>query len=330
MPRRPAAAVASCAVVLLLVAVPAAAASSRSLDEAQRALEALDYPAAQRALAEAEQSAGNDLPTTLRILELQGIVAAALGDDTLAAERFGRLLYLSPTYALQQGLSPRLTAPFDEARRAREGQPGLSFDVEVTRTAGATTAEIQVRSDPLALARGVRVRVLSPPPGRPVEAPLLDRRATVALPPLTEEVAVELLGTHGSTVAERGPIRAPVPAAHPAGHSTLRPWAWAAAAGAGATLVTGGLFGLRSRDARAQLLELRSGEQLPDLTQRQAFALNERAVNEARLANGLFVTSAAFAVGAAVLFMVEPPPPAGASVRLLAGPGGVAVTGAWR
>ncbi len=341
MSRRPAAAGLVCAAFLMLSAAPAYGASSARpsssrLEEAQRALEALDYRGAQRALTDAEQTAGNPLETTLRILELQGIVAAALGDDAGALHHFERLLSLSPDWELQPGLSPRLTAPFEEARRASAGRPPLSFSAELTQSSGDARARVQVQADPLGLARGVRVRVQSPPPLRAFEAPLLEGRATVPLPPHTSQIEVELLGANGNAVARGQAGGAPGPlsarAVPVAEHRTLRPWAWAATAGAGASLAMGSVFGLRARDARAQLLTLprEGGQRISDLTQRQAFELNDRAVREARLANGLFVAGAALGAGAAVLFLLEPPTPSpGVSASLLAGPGGLAVTGTW-
>ena len=323
--------------VSVLLSAPAHAAAS-ALEQAQRAIEALDYRSAQRALAEAEQTAGNDLPTTLRILELQGIVAAALGEEAVAAERFGRLLYLAPSHQLSQGLSPRLTAPFEAARAANEGKRGLEFDVRLLPSPTGATAHVEIQHDPLQLARGVRVRVLAPPPVRSQEAPLLEGKVSMPLPPSASEVVVELLGAHGSTVSQQGPLAVPgAPRAAEAlqERPSLRPYFWTASAGAGAALAGGVVLGLRSQSARQRLLEAREQNPITNLTQREASELNARSVSEARIANVLFVSSAALALGATVLFLAEPVAPeapstsTGLSARLAAGPGGVVLVGRW-
>src|SRR5690349_8899069 len=74
------------------------------------------YAEAEKALVLARAIPNNPRVTLLRILELQGIVAATLGNAPKAKTFFQAMLSLDPERKLPEGLPPRVRTPFYEAK----------------------------------------------------------------------------------------------------------------------------------------------------------------------------------------------------------------------
>jgi hypothetical protein len=107
---------------LLLVCLPmlgaraARAEPSRELSAVEEAYRAVDFEAVLR-LAEAAIRAGGNEPSSMARLEfLRGVASAALARPQQAQTAFIHLLGIDPNQKLERELSPRLRAPYLEAR----------------------------------------------------------------------------------------------------------------------------------------------------------------------------------------------------------------------
>lgn len=132
----------------------AARGDSSKLEQARQAIEGVRYDDAQRLLIGALEAGANS-PTALReIYKLSASTAVVLGQADAGEQYYRRWLALDPTAALGADISPKLRGPFDAAK-AYIGAHGR-FDVTASRTA-PRELRIEVVSDPLVMARGVRL-----------------------------------------------------------------------------------------------------------------------------------------------------------------------------
>src|SRR5437870_5819451 len=103
-------------VLALLVSARAFAEGNPYLGRAKEYLEELKYDKANEALDQALKFGANGPAELVQIYRMWGEVAAALGDAADAEKYFTRLLSLEPSAALPEGVSPKISAPFDAAR----------------------------------------------------------------------------------------------------------------------------------------------------------------------------------------------------------------------
>lgn len=235
--------------------VASSVAAGPALDRARAALDDLRYEDAAAALDEALREGGNSPEATAEIYQLMGEVAASRGDRARAVDAFDHLLALAPGATLREGVSPKLTEPFDAARaRAGERAPlGLRCAV------AAGSVEVEVAADPLGMAAAAYQSG-----GGSVETAELDGAAALIV--VADTVVVEyvgLLDEHGNRLVAVAaveceqeliaPSRRGARRAEPrAGRSVVGHWAlWGGVAVGFAA--AGAYFGL---DARAKVDEL--------------------------------------------------------------------------
>ncbi len=121
---------ASAFLVLALSAPSALAQSNTHLSEAQRAYAAVDYEATRTAAKAALAQGGNDLATTSELYLLWGTAAAALDQAEEARTAFSHALAANPGLKLDRDLSPKIRAPYQEARgnaTTASGKPPLEI-----------------------------------------------------------------------------------------------------------------------------------------------------------------------------------------------------------
>jgi hypothetical protein len=319
----------ACSVLLL--------ASNPALDSARERVRELKYNAAGPLLAKAREVSGNDHAQVLEILWLQGLVAATLNRKDDARTVFRQLLLLEPDFKVQGDLPPKVMTPFYEAKNWAATNGPLMLVLE----GGTGQVAARVEHDALSLARGVRFWVRSAK-GAWVEHRTGVAQATVTLPPPgPHEVWAELLGERDAVIALSGSAEKPlqvglppaapvvraepeapvatapppppppppvVEASSPTGESHTARWV---GLGAGAAALVsfgvGALFGSFSRQAAAQLTGLQMmhmGTPVTELSQADAFALNDRLKTDAVVANVLFGLGAALAITALLLILL--------------------------
>jgi hypothetical protein len=309
------------------------------LVRARQLIEDLRYAEASRALEAARARLGNDRATLLEILELQGVVAATLQYPAKARAAFQALLTLSPEHNLTGDYAPRVVTPFFEAK-AWVGDFG-ALRVE---TAPATRTEdyverlaVRVAADPLKMARSVRFYVSEDGASQvEQESQLVEGEASAQVKAGRVRWWAELLDERQAVLALVGSDTAPMTElslrlealtqAPPPVEVKSPPWrtlalvSLGAAAGAG---VAGGVFGARSSSARSELREAAVDERgvTIGLTQKEAYALDDRARSSARLANVLFGVAGVATIAGGTFWIL------GTRVEVAATPAGVTVGG---
>jgi hypothetical protein len=128
------------------------------LKRAESAVSNLRYDDALAALGRARTVRGNDRPTLLRILELQGVVASQLRKTKIAETAFRELLVLDPDHHLARDYAPRVMTTFYEAKRLVSEKGALVVQASDPDTASGEVhaINVQIASDPLAMAKAVR------------------------------------------------------------------------------------------------------------------------------------------------------------------------------
>jgi hypothetical protein len=203
-----------------LVTVPAFA-QSRGLAEAERAYQAVDFPATHNAAQRALEAGSATREQTARLYVLLGISAAAQGNADEAKQDYMVALAVNPTFKLDKGLSPKIRDPYLEAQgywAAASERLSLS-----AKPAGDPEHLIVSLLDPASLVTRVELRIEAPGV-LPRDAFQLDAspvtRFTLPAGLATRgyEYAARALDKNGNVLAEFGTdndpqmVRAPKPA----------------------------------------------------------------------------------------------------------------------
>jgi len=197
--------VAALSVATLCWALPAAAEEPNALlREAQRAYAAVDYESTRDLSKAALERGNNGHAATAELYLLWATAAAALDAPDEARAAFKYALAANPELKLDKGLSPKIRAPYQEARgeaTGADGKPPLDVtlrrrkrDLEVVLQDSLSVAarlELAMRSTS---AQNYAVRQLAPAPSTrvPVE------NATEL------QVYIRVLDTHGNALFEQG------------------------------------------------------------------------------------------------------------------------------
>ena len=288
-------------VVALQISTAAAQSETRAselLAQAQVAADGVDFQAARKLVKQAFAAGGMDPGELARAHRFAGEIDAAVGDEDAAREHFVRWLLLDPQAALAPGVSPKITAAFDGARREAAGLGRLAVSARLERTEGKATVIFEAR-DPADMITQFRVRA-----GGGREAVERDPRLEVAVAD-TESVAVSVaaLDGDGNEVwkddLRGGPRLLQVDGRFPV-------WArwptWTAVAG----LAAGGgiYFGLQVGKAEDDLRELNENSSMHTFD--EAKDIEDRGRRNALYANLSFGVAGAAAIGAVLTFVLEP------------------------
>lgn len=301
---------------------PVAVAEPDPIAVAEAALQALDYRGALAAADRAFERPGNGREQLLRIHELRGLIAAAMGDEGVAGESFRALLSLSPDYVLPREFSPRIRELFDAAK-AEVTRLG-PLQMSVLPDAGDGQLRVTVVNDPFGLARRFRFHFAAED-GHvvPVGGELVNGIAILE-PPSTAQAGWwgELLGAHDGVLTTIGsqeePLKVPLALLQPRVELVVPDWklrpeepkptsalervpraSWGLWAGSGASLIGGGVLGAMAQGGRRELqTTARDGSgRVVGLTQREAFAADAQIRGQAMVANVLFGAAVALALG---------------------------------
>jgi hypothetical protein len=131
-------------------------ADASGLDRARAELGELRYEDALATLRKTLAAGTGGPAATAQIYLLMGEVRASLGQDGAAAKAFQRALALDAELELRKGVSPKISAPFRRARRARRRSGPLAIAHRIVREDPITIA-VLVQSDPLRMVTGARI-----------------------------------------------------------------------------------------------------------------------------------------------------------------------------
>jgi len=192
----------------VLVALPGRArAEDAPLEQARAAVDASDYMTARTALQKALNAGGAQPDELAEIYKLSGIVEAALGNTKDATAAFGKWLSLDPKGALPQGTSPKITRPFDAARKKA---PKLELKTE--SNGDPPWVSLVITNDPIGVSR---VRVIVTADGKPQKDIVREGNGSQKIPVDLPhghrlDVQVEALDVHGNRIAVFGTKEVPI------------------------------------------------------------------------------------------------------------------------
>jgi hypothetical protein len=301
--------------------------------EAQRAYADVDYEATRRLARVALERGGNDRAATGQLYLLWAMAAAALDQNDEARSAFSSAIAVNPELKLDRSVSPKIRAPYLEARGAMtsaDGQAPLEVKVQQRRQG----LDVELR-DTLKLAASIelslRAREGTPYIKRKLAAAPSRR---VALPEGSELQAFALvLDRYGNVIAQVGsaddperllliasqkPQRQPEP-----GRRDVNRTPYYISAGAM------GVLGLAAGGVATVMLVKRedaakewngSGCEQPGMTRlQQCGAVDDRRQRSENLAIGFGAAGGALLVGSALSLLLAPSPQQ-PSVALDAGP----------
>jgi len=146
---------AAAALAALLLSTPASwAQGSARLAEAQKAYAEVDYDRTRTLAREALQQGGNDRAATSELYLLWATAAAALDRAEEARSAFLCVLATNPDLKLERTLSPKIRAPYLEARGSASTRDGKA-PLEVTLQRRKQELELGLR-DTLHVASSIR------------------------------------------------------------------------------------------------------------------------------------------------------------------------------
>jgi hypothetical protein len=135
-------------------------APAAGVEEAERAFTNLKYSECLAAAQTGLRMPGNDRDAVLRLLELEGFSAVALGKKAVAQSALRKLFTLDPERKLSPDVSPKLATPFLEAKAWAATHGALT--AEITASSGPGELAIRLVRDPLNLARKARIYTRQP------------------------------------------------------------------------------------------------------------------------------------------------------------------------
>jgi hypothetical protein len=284
------------------------------LDQARAELKALRYPAAEKSLKAAASATGLSRAEVLEFYELRALTASGTNRVAEAREAFMTLLSLDPTFKLKGKPAPRITTTFFEARSDALERGALEARVTATPATGRVGPVQVTIVDAAKLVRSVVAELEEQGATRSVSLPAAGGPIDVAGNVVT--VRVTLKGDHDWVLLTLEPTRFEAPA--PPAVATpvtppptisqpvvaaprFRPLAYTLAGVGIVALATGVGFGLQAQSAR-------TGLQRTELTRAEALALAPQAVQNATIANVLFVAGGALVASGVVTFLLGLPP----------------------
>jgi len=206
------------------------------VDEAQARLEAAEFDAALRLLAEAETGSELTREDALHLLELRALVHLALNEDEDAVAALRMIAVLAPEYTLPPQTSPDLVAAFERARKSAPVAPRLVVERALSPDGVRVSASVQ--DDALGVARNMRLWTRID--GQPWRSTLATETLVLAAPGQRVEYRADALGIGGAPVlsSDTGSMLVPAGRDQPRAAAGASPWLYAGVLG-GALAVGG-------------------------------------------------------------------------------------------
>jgi hypothetical protein len=306
-----------------LLAKPAFAQSQR-LSEAEKAYQAVDFPATHAAAKQALEAGGADREQTARLYVLLGISAAAQGDAEEAKTDFVVALAVKPSLKLDKGLSPKVRDPYLEAQGYWAAS---SARLALTVRPASDQAHLVIQlSDPATLVSKVELRLApvgtTPRPSFELAtAPATRFTLPAAVRGRSYEYTARALDRFGNVLAERGTdadpelVRAEAAhasptesAANPAQHG--RSYVLPIALGvAGLSAVTAGVVFQVKRENAARDWNSGGCEQPGQTRIQQCQGVDDQRQKYEHLAIGFYAAGGALLTGSVIALIVGRPAP---------------------
>lgn len=300
LPRSPWTALVGAACVVIVATADARADSSQVttlLVQARADKEALRYQEARATLKRALHAGGATPAQLAAIYQLSGEISAGLDDTAAALTAFQHLLQIAPDTRLDDGVSPKIRAPFDRARTStrRHGSLVLRYRRQPGRVV------LLVDNDPLQLVDALVLRPASGGAGRTVRGTgRIEATSSAGL------VVLAAIDRYGNELRVFGSRAVPIDLRAVTLERPLyaRWYAWGLVSVSFAAAATA--FGLAARSAEDELDALNRMSAMDPFTRpfSEAAAIESKARRRALLAN-IGVVAAAFSGVISVVLAVR-------------------------
>ena len=141
--------------------IPGVALGADDLRQAQKMYESMEYKAAATASDKALRSSGMRPEELIEAYRIQGLSLSILGKTEASAQAFMKLLSIDPTFRLSRDISPKVSAPFNQALSLSKEAPGIVVKhgppSEIPQLGGAQL-QASIDSDPMGLIAALRLR----------------------------------------------------------------------------------------------------------------------------------------------------------------------------
>jgi hypothetical protein len=305
------------AVLAFLVAIGRPAlAEPATLAQAEQAYADVDFERAHELSSEALHAGAHSVAETRRLYTLLGVSGAALGREDIARQAFVRVLLSEPGLKLDQSLSPKLRAPYLEARglwASATAERGLQATLEIV----GDFAVLEL-FDPMGAVHGVELSTerpgsqarethrLAPKPQVRVRTGAFDRYEIRLL----DEYGNALLEARGQTAAAERPPASPGADARTEPPNRTPYYVVASGLGIlGVGAVAGGVAFQLEREQAAEEWNSASCEEPGATRAEQCADVDDRRRQAELFAIGFYATGAAFLVGGLVTLAVVPGEP---------------------
>ncbi len=246
-----------------------------------------------------------------------GQIAASLGEDAEAESYFQAALSLSDSIALPEGVSPKLSEPFEQAKASLEERAPIEVFSEVDADG---LLSVQISSDPAELVGGVEARYQDGGEEHRKRARGIGT-LRLQLSPTATDVHVVLIDPHGNRLTkviavapDKVTVEVPTtPKKQSASGGKAFHTRWPLYAGlAVGSVAAGAYFGSVSRSKSDELADLEDGTEFS-----AAQALEDDARRNALYANISFAAALAFAAGSTWLFLRNDDSPGNAKAAFM-------------
>jgi hypothetical protein len=307
--------------LVLAAAAPAAAQdASALLDQAQQAIDDIDFEGAKKLAQEAIDSGKLEGKELHRAYRLAGDSAAALGDAKSAKEQYLRWIILDSKAALPAGSSPKFSMPFNEARAQADKVGRFAVDVAINRQKDKIEIVLSAH-DPLAMIVGMKLQIgdasIVSVSGTRAVLPANDAAHVSVSVAVVDEYGNQLSyrnvsGSTGSSNPDRGGgeiktnpdlVTTTTTPTRRGGWPTIVRWpVWTglAVVAGGA----GGFFAYQTRQTEDELAALNASSDMHTFD--EAETVRKRGERQAMFTNISFGVAGAFALGAILSFALEP------------------------
>ncbi|MBN2497041.1 MAG: hypothetical protein JXR96_20785 [Deltaproteobacteria bacterium] len=152
------------AAIVLLCAWPALARSADELEQAEQLRKRMQYEQAIERCAEVLESSGREPRELVAAYRIMGLSLSASGKLDQAFESFKKLLAIDPGFKLSPRISPKLAAPFFQARALLEGQKPITLvhapppSLASPEAFSGAELAIELAADPLGMVKEIAVR----------------------------------------------------------------------------------------------------------------------------------------------------------------------------
>ncbi|MBW2699727.1 MAG: tetratricopeptide repeat protein [Deltaproteobacteria bacterium] len=150
--------------VLVLCGWPGLALSADEIEEAEQLRKSMQYEQAVEHCVQILESSGSGPAELVKAYCIMGLSQSALGKPKDALDSFSRLLAVDPDFTLSPRISPRLAAPFFQARALMDDQKSIAIKhapqapLASPEAFSGAVLDVELTADPFGMVKEIAIR----------------------------------------------------------------------------------------------------------------------------------------------------------------------------